>query len=74
MKIIYKPKNYKNIICTIAIGDKFFKEWKKYAQRSWKEYCKKYKIMLIVFEKPIRDYESKHTVNWDKLLVGSYLL
>ena len=30
--------------------------------------------MLIVFEKPIREYQSKHTVNWDKLLVGSYLL
>lgn len=74
MKIIYKPKEYKNIICTIAIGNKFFSDWKKFAQKNWKKYCEKHKIMLIVFEKPIREHQSKHTVNWDKLLVGSYLL
>ena len=74
MHIIHKPKKYKNIICTIAIGDKYFNEWKKFSQRSWKKYCEKYQIMLIVFSKPIRESYSQHTVNWDKLLVGSYLL
>ena len=51
MKIILKPKLSNNYIVTIAIGEKYLKEWKSFALPSWKVYCQKFDIGLIVFTK-----------------------
>ena len=75
MKIILSPKIKKNYIVTIAIGDQYLSEWEQYALPSWKLYCEKYDIGLIVFT---RDLISKQDLKWkkatwQKLLIGNTL-
>ena len=48
-KIILDSKASKNYIVTIAIGEQYFKDWENYVLPSWKAYCKKFDIGLIVF-------------------------
>ena len=74
MKIIIKsPSN--NYICSIIIGSKIYKEWLKYSFPFVKEYCKKNKIGLIIFNNSLipknNIYWKKPT--WQKLLVGNFL-
>lgn len=74
MKIILNSK--KNYICTIAIGISHYNNWKSQILPSWKLYCKKNKIGIIVFTKDLIDkknfYWKKPT--WQKMLIGSELL
>ena len=63
MKIIIKPKFTNNYIVTIAIGEKYFNEWETYALPSWKEYCEKFDLGLIVFT---NDLISKEDKKWKK--------
>ena len=76
MKIILKPDSCKNVIATIAIGDKYFKQWEKYAKPTWVNYCLKNGLGLIVFDKGLID--SKHKKwkkpTWQKGLIGDYIL
>ena len=72
MKVLVPPKKNGNIICTIAIGKKYYDQWYKYSYPSWKIYCKKFKIGLIVFNKNLID--KKHAKwkkpTWQKLLIA----
>lgn len=76
MKIILKPDSNKNIIATIAIGQKYFNEWEKYAKPSWIKYCFKNGLGLIVFDKNLINSNHKKwkKPTWQKGLIGDYLI
>jgi len=48
MKIYLKIKKYGNVISTLDIGKKHFKIFEKNSLPSWKKYCLKNKLGLIV--------------------------
>ena len=43
-----KNSKIKNYLTAIAIGSKHFKDWKKYSYPSWKAYCKKNNLGIII--------------------------
>ena len=51
MKILIEGK--KNYLATILVGEKYFNKWKKYVYPSWKIYCKKNNVGLIIFKKDL---------------------
>ena len=58
--------------CHYCNGKKYFLEWEKFAKPYWVDYCQKYKINLIVFDKLIVKPGDKYfkKINWQKLLIG----
>ena len=76
MKILFRPKNCKNIIATVLIGKKFYKDWFKFSYPSWLHYCKKNKIGLIIFDKYLIKKKDPNwkVSNWHKLLIGRELI
>jgi len=72
MKILNPIGKSKNVIATIAIGGDYYEEWIKYAYPSWKNYCERYDLGLIVFDKdliPIADEKWKKAT-WQKMLIA----
>jgi hypothetical protein len=69
---IFLNSNTKNYIFTIAIGNKYLKNWLKYCFPNWKVYCKKNKIGLIVITHDLWDRKDKlyKTPTWQKMLLG----
>jgi hypothetical protein len=76
MKILIKPISSQNYIVTIAIGDMYYKNWEKFALPSWKIYCERYDIGLIIFTNDLisKDEKKWKKANWQKLLIGETLL
>ncbi len=75
IKIIYSPKKTKNYIATIAIGKKYYSNWKKYILKNWLHYCKKNKIgILVVYKDLINKNNNWKSPNWQKLLIGNCIL
>ena len=74
MKIFIKSKN-NNYLATICIGLETFRNWKKYSFPSWKLYCKRNDIGLIVFDKNLisEDHPNYKKPTWQKLLIGNKL-
>ena len=74
MKILIKGK--KNYLATILIGEKYFNKWKKYVYPSWKIYCKKNNVGLIIFKKDLISKKNKFwkKPTWQKMLIGSSVL
>lgn len=70
MKIIIKPK--KKLIACIAIGSEYRGLWKKNILPTWKLYCKKNNIGLVLFEKDLIKKENLFwkKATWQRLLVG----
>lgn len=70
MKILIKGKE--NYIATILIGKKFFKQWEKNIYPSWKIYCKKNNLGLVIFNDHLipkkNPFWKKPT--WQKMLIG----
>jgi len=68
-------KRTKNYLAAIAVGSKHFKDWKKFAYPSWKAYCKKNNIGIIIIKKDLINKNSffwkKPT--WQRLLIGKYI-
>ena len=62
----FEKSNY--AIVTIAI-------WEKYAKKSWKNYCNKYKLNLFVITEHLISYDHKNwkKPTWQKLLIGDTL-
>jgi len=75
IKILKKSNNQNNYLVTIAIGSKYLNKWKKYSYISWKKYCEKYNLGLIVVTKNLINKNDPNwkNANWQKLLIGSKL-
>ena len=73
-KIILETKKYNDYIITIAIGNKFFNDWNKYAKPLWKKYCTNHSLGLIVVTKDLIDKKNKYwkKATWQKMLLGSF--
>ena len=54
MELLIKSK-LGNYISTIVIGKKVYNDWFNYAFPTWKKYCKKYNIGLIIFKEDLID-------------------
>lgn len=66
-------KAKKNSIACIAIGNKFYNAWKKNILQSWKTYCKKNDLGLIVFREHLIKKDSNYwkKPTWQRCLVGT---
>ena len=73
--IIYRKSKTNNYLVSVAIGKKYFNDWKKYSFYGWDEYCKKNDIGLIVFDKELINKSDKDwkKPNWQKLLISPEL-
>ena len=72
---ILKNNKSKNYLVTLAIGPKYFDEWKKYCSNSWIKYCKKNNLGLVVIIKNLVERKSKFwkKPTWQRLLVSKYI-
>ncbi len=75
MKVIINPGKSNNVIATVAIGDQYYEAWEKYAFPTWKKYCERQDLGLIVFDADLLSKESKtwKKPTWQKLLIGTVL-
>jgi len=73
--IIKKPKKNKNYLVTIAIGKKYYNDWYNYALPTWKRYCQRNDIGIIVITEDLVDKNdpSWKKATWQKLILGSFL-
>ena len=74
-KIIRHPEKNKNYLVTIAIGKKYYNNWKSFALPLWQDYCKKNGLGIIVFNKDLvsKNYKVWKKPTWQKLLIGTVL-
>jgi hypothetical protein len=65
-------KNQQAIV-SIAIGDKYLVNWKRYCEANWRSYANKNGFDLICFEQPLDKSEraSKRSPAWQKCLILS---
>mgnify|MGYP001212384730 FL=1 len=75
-QILYSPKyKFPNFIVILAIGNKYFLDWKKFSSSLLIKYCKKNKIGLLVIKDYLIEgndyYAKKATIH--KLLIGSFI-
>ena len=63
MKKILDIGKSKNLIITIAIGEKYYNSWLKNASKLWINYCKKYDLGLFLIDS---DLISKKNKSWKK--------
>ena len=75
MKVIKESKN-KNYIVTIAIGERFYNEWRKYVLPNWLTYCTVNNLGLIVFDQYLinEEHPKWKKATWHKLLIGQALI
>ena len=74
-KILYSPPKKNNFIVILAIGNKHFNEWKKYASKLLLQYCKRNKIGLLVLTDFLisgKDYYAKKPT-LHKFLIASFI-
>jgi hypothetical protein len=75
MKVIIEPGKSGNVIATVAIGAEYYDPWEKYALPTWKKYCKRHELGLIVFVSdliPQSDAFWKKPT-WQTILIGKVL-
>ncbi len=75
MKILVPIGKSKNVIATIAIGGDYYDEWFENAYPSWKRYCEKNELGLIVFNKDLISKDNKFwkKATWQKMLIAEYV-
>jgi hypothetical protein len=73
MEIIIKPK--KKLFVTLAIGHEYKKIWKKNILPSWKIYCKKNNIGLVLLSDNLLSKQNKFwkKATWQRLLIGEFI-
>lgn len=74
-EIYARPKHSKNYIATIAIGEKYYNEWREAALPLWERYCQYHDLGIIVFTGDLimPEDESWKKATWQKLLIGEVL-
>ena len=72
---VLKTSPSNNYLVSICIGDKYYKEWQKYASPSLLDYVNRYNLGLIVFDSDLIEKDSKYwkKPTWQKMLIGSQL-
>lgn len=76
MKILIDPSKTKNVIATIAIGNDYYFKWKDNAYPTWKQYCNRHELGLIVFDEDLLPQEESlfwKKPTWQKMLIGREL-
>ena len=75
MKYIYKKKGCKNILVTIAIGDRYLNDWTLYSYPSWNDYCVGNDLgLLVITDSLIDNSDSKYKKpTWQKGLLGHFI-
>ena len=75
MKKILDIGKSKNLIITIAIGEKYYNSWLKNASKLWINYCKKYDLGLFVIDSDLISKKDKSwkKATWQKLLIPECL-
>jgi len=65
----------KSVIATIAIGGNYYNEWFENAYPSWRRYCEKNELGLIVFDEDLISKDSKvwKKATWQKMLIANYI-
>ncbi len=76
MKILLNSNKIQNYLVVIAIGEKYFKSWKKKHYPLFKKYCKNNNLGMIAITNNLIDKKSAYykKPQWQKLLVGEFLL
>ena len=75
MKVILNPGQSKNVIVTIANGEKYLNSWKNYSSQNWIKYCEKNDLGLFVLHKDLLEKNDPYwkKATWQKMLIGDYL-
>lgn len=75
MRVYIEPEKSGNAITTIAIGDDYLIAWEKYSLPTWKDYCEKNDLGLIVIDKDLIEKSDKHwkKATWQKMLLAHYI-
>ena len=75
MKILIPTGKSKNAIVTIAIGDEYYNKWINNSYPSWKRYCRRFDLGLIVVDQDLISVDDivwkKPT--WQKMLIAESL-
>ena len=73
IEVVRELGDTRNAIVTIAIGDRYYNEWEKYAKPSWVLYCERYDLGLLVVKNDLikKEHKSWKKPTWQKLLIGS---
>ena len=76
MKVVIEPGSSRNCIATIAIGERYLNNFYRYAYPSWKKYCEKYNLGLIVFDQNLIEETDLvwKKATWQKLLIGKKIV
>lgn len=66
----------KNYLATIAIGDRYLKDWQDNALPMWKKYCEKFELGLIVVTDDliVQSDPFWKKATWQKMLIGDSIL
>ena len=75
MKTLIQPGKSNNYLATLAIGEKYFGSWEKYAFPSWKKYCERHGLGLVVFSSDLVLQTDKtwKKPTWQTWLIGDIL-
>jgi len=75
MNVLIEPGESKNVLTTIAIGEEYYNSWEQFAFPTWKKYCERNDLGLIVFDTDLLPKDSTiwKKPNWQKLLIGHEL-
>ena len=72
MKVIIAPGKSRNIIATVAIGDSYFQAWEQHALPTWRRYCERNDLGLVVVDADLISLADRKwkKATWQKLLIG----
>lgn len=75
MQVLIEPGKTKDVLVTIAIGASHYSAWAEYALPTWRQYCERHDLGLIVFDADLISRDSKiwKKATWQKLLIGQTL-
>lgn len=71
-EIIRRPIKSKNYIATIAIGEVYLSDWRKFVLPGWLRYCERHDIGILVVKGDLVaiDSEFYKKATWQKMLLG----